>query len=306
MKVSVIIPVYNTELYLRECLDSVLAQTHRDMEIIVVDDGSTDSSAAICDDYAAMDTGVRVLHCENGGLSVARNRGIAVATGDYVTFVDSDDYIHPEMLSVLLSAQADVVSCRFTRNEKELGIGSPVFKFHDSTEAAEGILYQKKAFTPSACAHLLKRELLSDESLFRTGILYEDLDWLYRVYQSASGVKNCSSRLYFYRDTDGSILNKWNPRRLDVLDVTARIEEYFAGNPRLLAAARDRRMSAAFNIFMLNAQNENDPELAQRCYDIIRERRNQSLLNPQVRLKNKLGAIASYFGKNLLSKLSWL
>lgn len=105
MKVSVIVPVYNGEAYLAKCLDSILAQTYSDMEIVVVDDGSTDGSGSMADNYAETDSRVRVLHCTNGGPSVARNRGIDVATGDYVCFVDADDVLHPSMLSTLCSIE---------------------------------------------------------------------------------------------------------------------------------------------------------------------------------------------------------
>ena len=95
-KVSVIIPVYNVEQYLNRCIDSVLNQTYKDFEIILVDDGSTDKSGEICDVYAEKDSRITVIHKENGGLSDARNFGIDAARGDFLTFLDSDDYFHPE------------------------------------------------------------------------------------------------------------------------------------------------------------------------------------------------------------------
>lgn len=102
--ISVIVPIYNTKPYLRKCVDSILAQTHRDLEVILVDDGSPDGSGAICDDYARKDSRVRVVHKPNGGLSDARNAGMAIMTGQYVGFVDSDDWIEPTMYEKLLEA----------------------------------------------------------------------------------------------------------------------------------------------------------------------------------------------------------
>ena len=99
--ISVIIPVYNTEMYLRRCIDSVLAQTYQDFELLLIDDGSKDSSGAICDEYAAKDARVRVFHKENGGVSSARNLGLDNARGEWVTFVDSDDYIEKKLSQVL-------------------------------------------------------------------------------------------------------------------------------------------------------------------------------------------------------------
>ena len=100
--ISVIIPVYNGEKFLRDCLDSVLNQTYKNLQIILVDDGSTDSSGQICDEYAARDSRIQVMHCENAGQAEARNRGIKAATGEWIGFVDDDDIIEPDMYSVLI------------------------------------------------------------------------------------------------------------------------------------------------------------------------------------------------------------
>lgn len=105
--ISVIVPVYNVAPYLRRCVDSILAQTYRDLDIILVDDGSTDESGAICDDYAARDNRVRVLHTANGGPGTARNRGFELARGDIIAFPDSDDYLEPTMYATMLAAMGD-------------------------------------------------------------------------------------------------------------------------------------------------------------------------------------------------------
>ena len=114
-KLSVIVPVYNTEKYLRVCIDSILAQTFTDFELILVDDGSEDSSGSICDEYAAKDTRVQVIHQTNGGVTNARKNGVRRACGKYFSFIDSDDWIHPEMFERMVEkcveANADVVVC---------------------------------------------------------------------------------------------------------------------------------------------------------------------------------------------------
>lgn len=121
--ISIIVPVYKVEPYLRECLDSVLASTHKNLEIILVDDGSPDNCGVICDEYAANDSRITVIHQENQGLSVARNAGLAVATGEYVGFVDSDDMIAPTMIETLLWAikhtNSDIAACEHTRNKEK-------------------------------------------------------------------------------------------------------------------------------------------------------------------------------------------
>ena len=102
-KLSVIVPVYNTEKYLRECIDSILAQTFGDFELLLVDDGSTDSSGAICEEYAQMDERIRVIHQKNAGATVARRNGVSHAGGEYITFVDSDDWISRDMYAAMMA-----------------------------------------------------------------------------------------------------------------------------------------------------------------------------------------------------------
>ena len=114
-KVSVIVPVYNAEKYLRECVDSILGQTLSDIELILVDDGSTDSSPAICDRYAEQDARVQVIHKPNGRAASARNAGLRAASGDYVAFVDSDDWVSPKMYEKMLDTGADVTLCDYVR-----------------------------------------------------------------------------------------------------------------------------------------------------------------------------------------------
>lgn len=103
-KISIIVPVYNVERYLPECLDSLLGQTYRELEIILVDDGSRDASGRICDAYGERDSRIRVIHQQNQGLSPTRNHGLDIATGDYIAFVDSDDYVAEDMMEKMLSA----------------------------------------------------------------------------------------------------------------------------------------------------------------------------------------------------------
>ena len=116
-KISVIIPLYKVEKYIRGCIDSVISQTYRNLEIILVDDGSPDACGKICDEYAEKDSRIKVVHRKNGGLSAARNTGINFATGKYIAFVDGDDHIHPDMYSQLhfsiLQSGADIAICNF-------------------------------------------------------------------------------------------------------------------------------------------------------------------------------------------------
>ena len=120
--ISIIVPVYNVEKYLSKCIDSIINQTYKNIEIILIDDGSTDSSGAICDKYALVDSRIHVLHIENSGVSNARNVGLNHATGDYIGFVDSDDYIEPNMYELLLEEliadDVDVVQCNHAESRR--------------------------------------------------------------------------------------------------------------------------------------------------------------------------------------------
>ena len=121
-KISVIVPVYNVEKYLPTCLDSIIAQSYKNLEIIVVDDGAKDSSGAICDEYAKKDVRIVSLHKQNGGLSDARNYGMQFMTGDYISFIDSDDYVHPDYISTLynnlVENDADISICNFEKTNE--------------------------------------------------------------------------------------------------------------------------------------------------------------------------------------------
>lgn len=130
-KISIIVPVYKVEPYLRKCLDSIIAQTYTNLEIILVNDGSPDNCGAICDEYAAKDTRIIVIHKENGGVSSARNMGLDVATGEYIGYVDSDDWIEPDMYEYLLGLakthDADVAQCGFWLEEDGQSLEQDVF-----------------------------------------------------------------------------------------------------------------------------------------------------------------------------------
>ena len=307
--VSIIVPVYNAELYLKECVDSILRQTHLDWELILVDDGSTDASGYLIDRYADSDRRIRALHTANGGLSVARNNGLNAAYGEYIVFVDADDMLHPRAVETLLRHAKGhpfhLVKSRFLRGHApafgKINIKKPRLRSCDDSIADS--LYQRPGTHNSASAVLYPRAIF-DRQRFREGILYEDLDSFYRFIDEAEGVINISDKLYFYRDTPGSLTNEWTDKRRDVLDVTERIERHFQSRSRKLRrAARSRRFSANYNIFLLATAN-GDQALASQCWDHICQRRAAILFDPRTRLRNKLGALLSYLGRGFVSKLS--
>ena len=319
--VSVIVPAYNAERWLDAAVASVTAQTAQDWELVLVDDGSTDGTPALCDCLAAGDRRIRVLHTPNGGLSAARNNGLDMARGEWVTFLDADDLLHPRFLETMLSAAgrtgADIVNCAplefsterapFTETGESIHIDS-----YDPMQAIRLGMYQRNGLHTSAWGKIYRRNLWESER-FTPGIWYEDLDAFYRVWTHGRAFAQLDVAMYGYRQHPGSFLHNFTPRRQDVLEVTDRMERWVGEHiPALLPAARDRRMSAGFNIFLLSEQavrsgqctRDEVRDLQRRCFRIIRQRRLQSLLGRHTRPKNRLGALLSYLGPSCLRILS--
>ena len=222
--ICIIIPVYNVEPYLARCLDSVISQTLRDLDIILIDDGSTDRSGAICDEYAARDDRVRVLHTPNQGVSAARNSGILLSMGSpgkYLTFIDSDDWIEPDMCAVLLEL--------ITRSGADVVTGGELCEFPDETVSclqpdaqydsltAVKLLLQRKLLTMMH-NKLWKKELFL-ETAFPEGKLYEDLALMYKLYMNCGRIVSTSFAGYHYIQREDSISHHHTvPGLLDYFD----------------------------------------------------------------------------------------
>lgn len=230
--ISVIVPVYNVETYLRKCIDSILSQSMADIEILLVDDGSTDSSGRICDEYAQKDNRIRVIHKDNGGLSDARNAGIEAAKGAWIGFVDSDDYIAPDMYETLyralLQEDADLSICNVTyvdENDAEIPERNTFRPVKDeilSMEGAFGKLGSKSGYIfVAACFKLYRRQLF--ESLrFQKGKIIEDEYIVHHVFGSCKKIVCVSKPLYYYRQRAHSIMNAdYNVARLDGVEAYA-------------------------------------------------------------------------------------
>lgn len=224
--ISVIIPVYDVEKYLPTCVESVIGQTYANLEIILVDDGSPDECGALCDTYALRDTRVRVIHQTNQGLSAARNAGLAVMTGSYVTFVDSDDWLHPECIERLhgLSQHsgADISVCSMVRTAGEGATLERGFVeiFNLSRAAAIAQIVKPRYGSMVAAWGKLYRAELFSHVRFPVGRLHEDAFTTYRVILKSDTITLTTERLYFYRQRPDSIMGSpFNPRaKLDIID----------------------------------------------------------------------------------------
>lgn len=309
--VSLIVPVYNAGSFLTECLDSIASQTFTDFEAILVDDGSSDHSVPIMEDFCKKDSRFRLVKLPHGGVSKARNTGMDMAEGQLLGFVDADDCLHPRALEsmtrTLRESCAQVCVAAMSKGEsyspwKITGRPPMVMDYHTAMTKA---LYQKVILN-APWGMLMERRLLKDDVRFREGIRYEDLDAFYRFYEGAEKIAYLPEKLYFYRQSAGSFIHQWSEARLDALDVTDRIVEYMnAAHPELITAALDRRFSAHFNILllMLRLGIKNDGQI-KRCLDVIREGRRRSLSDRNVRFKNKLGALVSFLGLPILRLLA--
>lgn len=309
--ISVIIPVYKVEPYLHRCIDSIIHQTYRNLEIILVDDDSPDNCGKICDEYAQKDNRVKVIHKTNGGLSDARNAGIDIAQGEYISFIDSDDWVHSRYVEILLNnllkSNADISACSFIRTSEtslsDMQIKKQSCAYFTTEVAIEQTLYQHK-LDNSAWGKLYKKTLF-DKLRFTVDRLYEDLDFFYKVYEKATSFVHTEVVLYYYYYRPDSILGVFNRKRLDVLDITDEIVDYMTiYHPHIVRAARDRKLSANFNILGLLPSIDNGYEsTAQRCWNNIKALRFACLWDYKVRFKNKIGILISFLGLNVTKRI---
>lgn len=219
MKVSFVIPVYNVECYLKQCVDSILNQTFSDFEIVLVDDGSTDMSSFICDCYAERDSRVKVIHKSNGGLSDARNTGLEVSTGDYVIFVDSDDFwigqnsLQQLMDVVKVHSECDFISfnCSYyyqnTKTYKKWVAYDEILTTPTDKDIAIRLLVASGTMPMSACLKVISRKSLLDMGLvFQKGILAEDIPWFIDLLEGCKKCMFVNHYIYAYRqNVSGSI-----------------------------------------------------------------------------------------------------
>jgi len=218
--ISVIIPVYNVENYLSNCIDSVINQTYKNLEIILVDDGSIDSSAKICDEYAKKDGRIKVIHKENGGLSSARNAGLDIAKGKYISFVDSDDTINFEMIEKMLNSivryKTDVSICKLkiTRdytNTNEVISEDEFVEVITPLELYDKLYDNLQAEMTSSCNKIYKKELF-DNLRFKNGIINEDDEILHYIVDKINNISYINVAYYNYYQRGNSIMHKPNPK----------------------------------------------------------------------------------------------
>ncbi|MGF0053893.1 glycosyltransferase family 2 protein, partial [Catenibacterium mitsuokai] len=238
IKISVIIPIYNVGFYLQECVNSVIKQTYKNLEIILVDDGSTDECPNICDTYAKQYSNVKVVHKQNGGLSDARNVGILNSTGDYLLFLDADDFWKDStavqsLVDRINLTHADLLNYSYIKYYEDLK--KYIYYFEDMEplplefNKLESIQYllDNNLYIASACNKLIKKSLFEDGNLyFVKGIYSEDIDWCLRLLIKAESVDFICENFYCYRQRSGSITHTINDKKCH--DLTNNILKCFS------------------------------------------------------------------------------
>lgn len=247
--ISVIVPVYNAEKYLSQCIESILNQTYRDFELLLINDGSTDGSLEICERYRAQDERVRVISQENRGVSVARNRGIERSLGNYLCFVDADDLVHPKYLEILLGGiramNAELSVCAYCRFENGASLNfEEAHTAYERLERRQALVLLNQWRTPEAlemvipCNKMYHRSIFSDLR-FPEGVRHEDEFIAHKILNRCKAIVKNESALYLYRANDESYMK--DPMSFDHLilfrALAERIAFYDTHAPELVCGA---------------------------------------------------------------------
>ena len=243
--ISVIVPVYKVEQYLDCCVRSIVEQTYSNLEIILVDDGSPDDCPAMCDAWAGKDSRIKVIHKENGGLSDARNAGLAVAAGDFISFIDSDDWVTPEFLEVLYGAlterKADVAECGVSYMSEAGAVlrqrGAAQQPVMDRTEALRRLVTEDGIYQ-TVWNKLYRRDVIKG-ILFEKEKYHEDDFWTYQVFDRIERLTTVNGSMYHYLQREGSIMgNGYTLKRLDSLEARFLRMQYLQKYGELAALTR--------------------------------------------------------------------
>ena len=237
--ISIIVPVYNVETYLEECLDSIQNQSYTDLEVILVNDGSTDGSQAICEHYCQTDKRFRLMNQTNQGLSAARNKGVEISTGEYIVFVDSDDSIkinYLEKLMQYMTEDVDIVECIFTVKKMEFldeNIETTTIIFEgDSNEAVK--FFPNHTLNVNAVTKLYRREIV-EAVPYIDGVIFEDVYCGIGMLKYIRKIIKIDYKGYYYRQRQASIMHRtFTPKNLDIFTVSDKLLEMYSDREELL------------------------------------------------------------------------
>lgn len=308
--ISVIVPVYNTENYIRDCLDSILTQTYTNLEVIVIDDGSKDKSEEIIQEYIAKDNRVKYFKQENSGLSATRNKGMDIAQGEFISFIDSDDainkYFYETLYDALITTNVSIAECKLKNflNIEELNDirNSQEYKILNYYNFIESPIIQG-SFGESSCTKLYKSEFIKTFR-FDIGKIFEDSRIIHKMYCKAENIVFVDFEGYYYRKSPNSITrSKINEKQLELLDVIENRIEFFRelkwhNHIKYCMADYARR---ALIFYSECVRQKVDKNLKNKPYDILMAHKNEFLNNLYNHTKTKMMLRVFYFSPKLFS-----
>ncbi len=314
--ISVIVPIFNVEKYLKKCVDSIITQTYKNLEIILVDDGSPDNCGVICDEYEKKDSRIRVIHKENRGPAEARNVGIDICKGEYISFVDSDDFVSERYIEILYES--------IIRNEADISFTSSGIIFNDNSKSEKSVRFDDRNYTINEIStfkmlelilyqrvpcgmvrRLYKRKILEDLRCPSNYLYAEDLSFVYKAIIKAEKIVRTSACIYAVRLTPNSILrSQINENKIkSAIDISRMIYmDICKYDLRLQKAAASRAFSVNYGMF-IKIDSYKD-KAADKLWNEIKKYRKYVLtdINKKMRQKNRLGAVITYFGE----KFTWI
>ena len=309
--ISVVIPVFNVENYLSKCIDSVINQTYTNIEIILVNDGSTDKSKVICEEYMSNDKRIVLIDKENGGLSDARNIGIKNAQGKYITFIDSDDditaayieYLHD--LLIKYDTNMSIACYSIISNDKVIDIGQGYKEELLETEICLERLLCEVGFTVSSCAKLYDKKLF-DNVEFPKGKLCEDNGTTYKLIMKCKKIAYGNKSIYNYYKRENSIMtSKFNMRKLDLIELSDKMcDDVENKYPKLKLSTDKKRITARFSILrqILVGKLDNEHKVVvKEIKKYIISRKWQILKNPKIDKRDKIALISLIFGNGFFT-----
>lgn len=307
--VSVIIPIYNVSQYLKQCLDSIINQTYKNLEIILVNDGSTDNSGKICDKYAETDSRITVIHQKNKGQAYARNEAIKLSNGSFVLYVDGDDYISSTHIQLLVSASikynADIVQCSMIKFSEKRNLRkilkkkkiSTTEQVYTASSALKEFCYQKK-FTASPVCKLINKNLMNGLE-FPVGIGYEDLAIVYKLLgRSSRQIVFIPEMNYYYRQHQNSTMHaKFTEKKIDRIKIAEQflnyIKKYY---PELTISAYTRYSLAQLQLLMELPFDKKYKNIRNIAFNNLRLSRSKVLHDKYAPYKLKFMIATTYLG----------
>lgn len=266
--ISVIVPIYKIESFIDKCIYSIVNQTYKNLEIILVDDGSPDNCPQMCDAWANKDHRIKVIHKENGGLSDARNAGMKIATGEYISFIDGDDcinlYFFEILMEIIQSEKSDIVQCEFVKKyDYNFSLDSILEYKTESfdTNTAFKMLLGEDRFRQVVWNKLYKRDLINLDFVY--GVTNEDEFWTYRIFDNAEKITYINAPLYYYMQREGSIMGKtYSLKRLDGIKARVQRHHYIEEfHPDLLRYSKNRVYFECIYAYQMSERYLRDEDL---------------------------------------------